>query len=259
MATAAMKLEGSLAERDFPELVQKLNEQRWTGAMTLLHAGIGKSVTVQDGRMVFASSTSPDDRLGELLLRRGRISFRQYIDAGKAIAPGKRLGAILVEQGVLEPKDLVKVVVDHTQEIIYGAFLWIEGHYRLQEGPPSSESITLKMSTPDIIMEGIRRIEAWSRVDRGVGGVAAMYTRAEDYEKVLAQMSVSFEKLSILTALHEPRSVETICRESSLPDFEVCRTLWAFRVIGVIWRSDAPEPAKPHAEDEGLGFVLAEE
>lgn len=259
MTASAMKLEGSLAERDFPDLVQQLYEQRWTGVMTLTNAGVGKSVTVQDGRMVFASSTSRDDRLGELLLRQGRISYRDYVDASQSIAPGKRLGTILVERSVLTPKDLVKAVIDHTQEIIYGAFQWTEGHYRLQAGPPSSEAITLKISTPDMIMEGIRRIGSWTRVERGVGGIAAVYTRSEDYENVLAQMNLSFEKLSLLTGLHEPRDVEALCKESSLPDFEVCRTLWAFRVVGVVWRSDAPPAPRPPIEDEGLGFVLAEE
>src|SRR5215510_1536803 len=99
-----MKQQGSLAERDF-------------------------AVLVQEGRLVFASSSSPDDRLGELLLRRGRLSLRQFADAGRAVAPGKRLGTVLVEQGILTPKDLIKMVVEHTQEIIYGAFQWTEGQY----------------------------------------------------------------------------------------------------------------------------------
>ena len=55
--------------------------------------------------MGFASSSSPDDRLGELLLRRGRLTFRQYADAGKAIVPGLRLGAILVELARLRAPD----------------------------------------------------------------------------------------------------------------------------------------------------------
>ncbi len=257
---ASMKTEGSLAERDFPGLVHELYEQRWSGLLTLTHAGLGKSVTVQDGRLVFASSSDPDERLGEVLLRRGRISLRQYTDAGRAVAPGKRLGAILVEHGILTPKDLVKAVVEHTQEIIWGGFQWTEGHYRLQQGQTSAEAITLKISTPDLIMEGIRRIESWSRVNRGVGGLAAEYRRTDDYESVLQQMNLSFEKLSILTTLHEARTVEQICADSTLADFDVCRALWAFRVIGVVRRTDAVvTPQKPVIEDEGLGFVLTEE
>ena len=41
--------------------------------------------------------TDPDERLGENLLLRGRITARQYREASKLIRPGRRLGAILVE------------------------------------------------------------------------------------------------------------------------------------------------------------------
>ena len=255
-----MRSEGSLAARDLAEIVHELSERRWTGLLIVSNGGVGKNLTIQDGRMVFASSSSPDERLGELLLRRGRISLRQYVDAGAALAPGKRLGAVLVEQGVLTPKDLVKAVVDQVQEIIYGGFQWTEGQYRLNEGAISAESITLKISSPDIILEGIRRIEAWSRIERAVGGPGARYERAGGYEETLRSMTLTFEKLALLTGLNGTRSVEALCQESSLPDFEVCRTLWAFRVIGVVRRVDAgARPSRPQAMDEGLGLVLPPE
>jgi hypothetical protein len=254
-----MKTQGSLADRDFPDLLHALHEQRWSGLLTLAHMGVVRSVSVHEGRLVFASSSSPDDRLGELLLRQGRITLRQYVDAGKALAPGKRLGAVLVEQGILSPKDLVKTVVEHTQEVIYGAFQWTEGQYRLQEGATSAEAITLKISTPDIILEGIRRIESWTRIHRGAGGITARYERAPDYEAVLPLMTLSFEKLSLLTALNDVTDVETLCRDSSLSSYDVCRTLWAFRVIGVIRRVDPPEQPRPVAVDEGLDMVLPAE
>lgn len=256
-----MKPAGSLAERDFPSLVHGLHQRRSTGMLTLSDAGVVKTVTLQDGRMVFAASSSPDDRLGELLLRRGKITLRQLDTCGKAVGPGKRLGAVLVEAGVLPPRELVKVVVEHTQEIIYGAFLLTEGQYRFQEGPPSKEVIKLNMSTPDLILEGIRRIDAWSRINRATGGTEARYERAQEYEEVIPQMSLSLEKLGLLTSLHQSRTLGEICEESSLPDFEVCRTLWAFRVVGVVRRIDEAAQRAGSAvdvEDDGLGFVVPE-
>lgn len=253
-----MKRQGSLAEHDFPRLVQGLHERRWTGVLGLSHAGAKKSVVVQDGRMVFASSSSPDDRLGELMLRRGRITLRQLADAGRALVPGKRLGTVLVEQGAISPKDLVRSVVEHTQEIIYGAFLWTAGEYRLEEGGDTKEAIKLNISTPDLIMEGIRRIDAWSRIDRAVGGLAARYERVAEYESRLRSATLAAEKLALLTDLGQPRSVEQICETSTLPDFEVCRTLWAYRVIGVVRRPDEV-PAEAGADDDDLGIVITEE
>jgi hypothetical protein len=253
-----LKPEGSLAERDFPGLIQDLSERRWTGVLTLSAAGVGKRVLVQDGRLVFATSSSPDDRLGELLLRRGRLTLRQLVDAGAAVAPGKRLGTILVEQGVLDPRDLVRTVVEHTQEIIYGAFLWTEGRYRLKEGLDAEEAITLKISTPDIIVEGIRRIESWTRIDRAVGGLDALYGRVGQWEEIARGMTLTPEQLDILKLLDRQLEVETICGASPLPDFQVCQTVWAYRVIGLLHRVDPPTVAGA-IDDEGLDLVLSQD
>ena len=198
--------------------------------------GVEKSVRVQDGRLVFASSSSRDDRLGELLLRQGRITLHQYMAAGRAIAKGKRLGTILVEQGALDARDLVKAVVEQTQEIIYSAFQWTEGLYHLTEAGSQAEAILLRLSTPDVILEGIRRVEAWSRIEKGVGGLDARYVRSPAYEQALDQMTLSLEKLSLLTALDTEEDLGSICRQSTLSHFEVCRTMWAYRVIGVVER-----------------------
>ncbi len=231
----------SLAENDFPDLIQALHQRRWTGTMALTQMGHVKSVMVQDGRLVFASSSSRDDRLGELLLRRGRITLQQYYDASKAIGKGKRLGAALVEQGALEPTDLVKAVVEHTQEVIYSVFQWTEGFYRLKDGLAGEETITLKMSTPDLILEGIRRIEAWSRIERGVGGLDARYERVDDWQKEMKQVTLPPEKMGLLSDHNGVKSVREMCQENAmLSDFEACRTIWAFRVIGVL-RAIPPE------------------
>src|SRR5688572_4089200 len=188
-----MKSSGSLAERDFPTLLQDLHEERITGLLTLTHAGVGRSVAIQDGRMVFASSSSPDDRMGPLLLRKGRITLRQLTRAAEGVAAGRRLGAVLVDQEVLSARELIAAVVEHTQEIIYGAFAWTEGQYRLQEGAASAEAITLKISTPDIILEGIRRIDSWTRIDHAVGGPDGRYERAPDFADAARGMHASPE------------------------------------------------------------------
>lgn len=254
-----MKLQGSLAERDVPDLIQALHESRFTGVLTLTHMGVGRRVIVQEGHLVFATSSDPDDRMGELLLRQGRLTLRQYVEAGRAVVPGKRLGGILVEQGLLAPKELVKVVTEQSQQVIYRAFEWTEGQYRIQEGVESAEAITLKISTPDIILEGIRRLESWTRIQRAVGGIEARYERTPGYENELPALTLSLEKLNLLVSLHDAADVQTICDSSPLPDFEVCRTLWAYRVIGVVRRVDAPVVAEPSVDEDGLGLVLPED
>jgi len=62
--------------------------------------------------------------------------------------------------------------------------------------------------------------------------------------------------------LAAPRTVGEICAASTLPDFEVCRAIWAFRVLGILRSTDAAKRAAAPAavfslEDDGLGDVLS--
>ena len=166
---------GTLAQRDITEVFQELGQRGWTGLLRLERSGFRIGVTVEEGRLVFASSSNTDHRLGPLLLRRGAITRRQMEDAVRALAPGKRFGTVLVERGFLEPKELVKGVVDQTRSILLHAFEWDAGDYHLEEGAASGESITLNISTPQLILEGISRIEAWSRVQKGAGDLESRW------------------------------------------------------------------------------------
>ena len=108
-------------------------------------------------------------------------------------------------------------------------------------------------------MEGIRRIDSWARIDRAVGGPDARYERAPAYEEMLRGVRAAPEKMALLRMLDGPARVEDLCRATELPDFEVCRVVWAFRVIGLIRRADVAQGAVVDLEDESLGIVVPEE
>jgi hypothetical protein len=247
-----VKSEGRLDEQDLPDLIQELSRERWTGTLRLQQGEHRIGIVAEQGQLVFASTSNPDYRLGPRLLRRGVITLRQMEDAGRALSPGKRFGTVLVEQGILESKELVRGVVDQTRDIILLAFQWGAGSYRLEAGPPAGEAITLDISTPELILEGISQIEAWSRVERGCGGLAARYAVVPGSEPLFNQLTLDVDQAALARAPKKGREVEALCAESVLNDFEVCRTLWAFRVIGLLKRLEETLPL----DEDGLAYVL---
>ena len=247
-----MKSEGRLDEQDLPDLVQELSRERWTGTLRLQRDEHRIGIVAEEGKLVFASSSNPDYRLGPRLLRRGLITLRQLEDAGRAISPGKRLGTVLVEQGMLDSKELVRGVVDQTRDIILLAFQWSTGGYRLEPGPPAGEAIKLGISTPELILEGISQVEAWSRVERGCGGLTARYAAVPGSEALFNQLTLDVDQAALARAAKTGREVEALCAESVLNDFEVCRTLWAFRVIGLVKRLEESVPL----DEDGLEYIL---
>jgi hypothetical protein len=247
--------QGRLEDKDVPDLVQELSRERWTGMLKLEKGNERLGLTFENGRLVFAAATNPDYRLGPRLLRRGLVTLRQLEDAGRVIRPGRRLGTVLVEEGILDQKELVRGVLDQTRDIILLAFQWTSGDYRRDPGPAPGEAITLDMSTPQLILDGISQIEAWSRVERGSGGLAARYAPVPESEGLFKQLTLDVDHTMLLRSIKGVRDVESLLGESMLNHFEACRALWAFRVIGLVRRVEAVTPL----DEDGLEFVLPAE
>jgi hypothetical protein len=246
---------GRLEEKDLPHLLLDLSRERWTGVLRLERGDERIGITLEDGHLVFASASNADYRLGPRLLRRGVITLRQMEEAGRGVAQGKRFGTVLVEKGFLDPKELVRGVVDQTRDIILLAFRWATGAYLLEPGPAPGEAITLDMSTPQLILDGISQIEAWSRIERGSGGLAARYAPVPGSDSLFKQLTLDVDQAALLRSVKGVRDVESLLAESMLNHFEACRTLWAFRVIGLVRRVEAATPL----DEDGLEFVLSAE
>ncbi len=115
-------LRGQIEHSSVAELLRSVPGSVETGVLTFRKGEVVKTVYLHRGRVVYARSSDPDERLGESLLLRGKITVRQYVEASGMIRPGRRLGAILVEIGALE---------QHVKEILLGVFTWSEGEYEL--------------------------------------------------------------------------------------------------------------------------------
>ncbi|HXY41517.1 MAG TPA: DUF4388 domain-containing protein [Vicinamibacteria bacterium] len=247
-----MKREGSLGEIDVADLVQEASAARVSGRLQLEGEAVQMVLSLEEGRLVFAASSDPDQRLGPKLLRRGAITLRQLDDATKEMKPGKRFGTVLVEMGALDPKDLVHGVIDQTRDIILQAFRLTAGLYHLHEGKGPGEDITLNMSTPQLVLDGISQIESWTRIARGCGGLGVHYVAVAGTDELFRQLTLDVDQAALLRATRQPADVESLCAGSVLNDFELCRTLWAFRVIGLVRRIQPTTPL----DDDGLEFVL---
>jgi hypothetical protein len=245
---------GSLEQLSVPEVLRPLVRAKRTGVLRFARRRIVKTVYVSGGRIIFATSTDPDDRLGEMLLRKGRISYRALEESVRAMHAGKRQGTLLVENGSIRSKDLVEGITEQVQEIAYGLFGWDDGEWEFVPGDlPSREVIVLRMSTADLVMEGIRRVHGWSRIRAGVGGLEQLYALAADSATTLASLTLHKDELALLASLDGVMSVEDICTAARLSDFVVCRTvfgLWAAGVLDRVPQDRESQPEEAHDKTE---------
>jgi hypothetical protein len=223
-------LKGQISELPVPDILQHLRMSQATGILTLVAGGARKALYLKDGRVVFASSNLPNDRLGEILLREGKITVEEYEASIKAITKGKRQGKVLVEMGALSPKDLWEGVQFQVKEIVYTVFQWDEGQFHFEESSlPEKERITVDLDIQDLILAGLRRVDAGGRLQARYPETDAVLERANpDVPSPLEPYEVHVLKL-----LDGERSVLDICRESEIGDNETMKVLYALVSTGV--------------------------
>jgi hypothetical protein len=251
-------IRGSLEESSLPELLRSIMRSRESGILTCHLQEYLKSIQLQDGQIIFASSNNQDDRLGESLIKYGRIQVKQYLDAKDLVRPGKRLGAVLCEMNVLSPEELVDGVRNQVLDIIRGLFDVSKGNYELVlKQIDTQEMIVLNISTEDIIFDGVKSISSWSRIAKGIGPLHGKLVPAPDANKILMNLTLDPEETHLFSLCEKGQfTIEDICAMSYMNNFETCRHLWAFMMVGAL---EEVEPADRIAPGTPISTLMDEQ
>jgi hypothetical protein len=236
---------GDLSETPFPLLLKRLYHSKTTGALHVRAGPHAKQVFVNEGAVVFASSTDRNDRLGEMLLRRGEISLPQFLRCSEAMIPGKRFGTALLENGVIGPEKLVWAVKNQVKEMVFSMFGLLSGRWSFVPGEDAGEEmITLNINTPDLIKEGIGRMDSIARPLDAFPSLrmSLQLTRAPD--EAAAMFSLSPEETPLLEALRIPVELGELCRSSLLKPASLLRLLWVLLILGVVETTGPTPPAE---------------
>jgi len=241
-------LRGRLSDVGLPSVLSLLQESGRTGVLSLVNAGVRKSIYFLDGKLVFAGSSLTQDRLGEVLLRGGRISADEYLRLSQRIRGGQRLGKALVEGGVLSPKDLWWAIEQQVKEIVWSIFNWEDGYFHFEDDElPRREKITFELDVEKLVVEGIRRSE-------GTGAIREHFISTDCVVESAGKPSpVELEphEKHVLALADGKRTIAEICQESEIGESETRKVLHTFLAVSVL-RSLGPRQA-PLAQKLGDG------
>jgi tetratricopeptide (TPR) repeat protein len=154
---------------------------------------------------------------------------------------GKRQGAILVELGYITPKDLFWGVKYQVKEIIYSLFQLGEGEYEFVENIPPDEVITLKISTNNLIYEGVNKINNLTRIRRDMPDAHTVFALNEDPSGIFRGIDLSPQDARILSLVDGTRNINQVIEQSRTNSFDVMRTLYVLWSTGFITQKESPE------------------
>lgn len=221
-----------------------------TGVLTVSSDDdVQRSVYVHEGDVVWASSTAPDDRLGEFLLRRGKITREQL---QTAMRRGQtRLGRACVECGFLAAHDLWSMVQSQLTEIFDQILRTERGIWTFSR--ISSEALAesrIHLSTQGLLMDALRRLDEMKVFRTKVRSSQTLVRRAElpagkDTSDLIANLREvdAQEAESLLHQLPRSATVQELMRYLGRGEFEVTRLVYHLLRAGLVELVNPEVPA----------------
>lgn len=217
--------------------------------------GREKAIYFRRGEVVFAASSDPADRLGHSLLRSGRLKLTQLREAQRAWSSGDRLGKVLVECGLLTPRELWNAVKHQVEEIVRSLFAHTEGQVYFWEGDVQPDNIVrLVLPTRRLVAEGLRRRD---EIFRFLALLEDRQTVLEAVPEVPGRLSGNERVLH--EELAKTSSFTPACNRAGLDPLTGARVVQLLSLLGAV-RIDRSEgdPAPAASEDDSVRELVAD-
>lgn len=253
-------LTGRLKDYSLPKILIGIQRDSKTGVLTIKKDTLEKRIYFKKGDAIFASSNYEDDRLGEMLLKAGKITIDQYDHSVTLLkSTGKRQGGILVELGYLSPKDLFWGVKYQVREIIFSLFQWEDGEYSFTEGElPTQEVITLRMSIANLIFEGAKRIENWTRIKMETPSLDSILQLSHDPVNLFQDIELAEEDRNVLSLINGKRTIKEIFDSSGMDNFKTLKAIYVLTTIGMATLKVKEKGVEESTAEEILEEVFSE-
>ncbi|PWT87810.1 MAG: hypothetical protein C5B54_11690 [Acidobacteria bacterium] len=237
-----MEQRGSLADKNVLELLMEWHRQKRTGSIVLRRKQIEKIIYLRNGLILRAQSNQENEKLGQILLKKNLVSTWDLEVAVSQLKPSeKRLGQILTGMSAIKESVLNNTLVSQSRDIIFSIIDWEDGEYFLDENTDLTKEIQFEqLYTPEIILQGMRRISNIVLLLRPLGDLQAKLKLAADYLEKIRKITLLSEEKSILALLHKPSTLKDIISASGMEKLTVYRSVAALLSVGVIVQEDRP-------------------
>jgi tetratricopeptide (TPR) repeat protein len=248
---ALMAIKGSLKEASLPDVIQLLFLGRRTGCLALADQHNFGTIYLDEGQIVYASIVNRRDRLGDILLRKGRISADQLQKAIE-VQDGDRqhkLGEILVGLGSLSRAELEEYMQLQIEEAVYYLFTWTSGTFNFEAGVrPEREDFLVRISPEALLLEGARRVDEWSLIEKKIPSFDLIFS--VDHQHITQSApTLSGEQQRLLRLIDGTRDVRQLIDDSGMVEFEVGKALYGLITAGFAHRVGTSTAAAPKVNE----------
>ena len=225
-----------------PEMLAVIHQIRVSGVVEAVRGEFAKRIFLEGGYVVHASSNDRADSLGGYLRRSGGLTDGQFQAAMARREEGKRrLGEVLIEQGVLSPAQVYEAIRQHIESIVWSLFSWEEGEVTFELGEPDlTDVVRIQIPLRQVLLQGVKRASNAKSLVQRMGGRDAVYEPHYRYEDLI-EIALDEMEFGLLSQVDAHRSLYDLCTQGPLTASESARLLYAFSVLGLIRKTSGGE------------------
>ncbi|MCP4566168.1 MAG: DUF4388 domain-containing protein [FCB group bacterium] len=243
-----MDLQGNIERFTLPEIFQLVATGHKTGTLGIQRDDDIVMVYFRAGSVIYGYGPRKTYHIGRMLVEKGRITAEQLDEAideqagDKSI--GRRLGQILIEKQYIDRADLEEAVRIQVEELVYSLMSWDRGSFKFYEDQfPTEEEITVEISTENVVLEGLRRLDELIHLRDCLPDFSTVYTLTPSETDQRRDIALEPDEWNILALVDGHRSMTEIVTASSLESLETLKHLASLQLSGLI-RTSRPGAGK---------------
>jgi CheY-like chemotaxis protein len=237
----AEALAGDLAVISIAEILQMLQIQRQSGALTATSRNRQVTVFVRQGNIDLATSRGLREEflLGRYLVEDGAIG-RQRLEAiladkSSSLPSGERL----VLEGGVQPEAIDRALQRQTAELVYECVRWKRGRFSFVAGAGSSvaERARLGITVNSLIMEAFRRVDEWRLIEGSFNFDDVLYPDPAAIERSRNTADLTPREREVLARVDGERTVREIVDDIEGGSFELTKIIYQFLQSRLVHRA----------------------
>lgn len=247
-----MPLVGNLRDFALHDFLYLVDRGYKTGSLQLDRPAANDAAHLffDKGKLLSVIRPNRRERLGELLIRLGKITPQQLAQALHTQQMGSThpLGQLLVEQGVIGQAELQACIQQQIEETVYDLFAWREGEFKFQTGQrPAPDDVQSLVPLPveNLIMEGVRRVDELSRIRERIPNNDMIVRFVEQPQEKAANINMTADEWRIFARINGRTSINEIAQKTGLTAFQVSHIIFGFITAGLVEVQRAPSAPSP--------------
>jgi tetratricopeptide (TPR) repeat protein len=227
-------IKGSLKEASLADVLQLLSLGQKSGCLSVADRQQFGYIYFDKGKICYASLVNRRDRLGDILVKAGKITQQQLEDGIKAQGKdrSKRLGEILVTLNFVSREDLESQMRYQIEEAVFYLFTWTQGTFNFEtDVRPDPQDFLVSINPESLLLEGARRVDEWSLIEKKIPTFDLIF--AIDTDRIQAsQVQITPEQQRLIPLFDGKRDVAHVIEESGIGEFDVGKALYGLITAG---------------------------